>query len=263
MGGVTIWDHHGRFTKKRFVKVYLPYYILLAIVVAVYAVFHLYRFNVKQLVLYVLNLQWFSTQIDGLNHLWFLTVLMIAYLLTPWVKEFHTKRPMLFVSVFLICCVVEFLLVKKFYGFFAWLALYFAGMLLGAHYSKKLANMVLLASFGMLVVLTAMFEPDWLTQQEYKYHAIWLHWVLGTFLFLLFYRVLSSMIREQKKGSLVKHLDGISYEVYLIHHPLILGPLTMMSLTKYVWLNILLLLFTVYVLARLFHYLCSFSKSLV
>lgn len=71
------------FYKKRVAKVYIPYLIWLLVVIAIYAVFHLYHFNVKQIVLYLLNLQRFSVPIDGLNHLWFLTVLMFGYLLTP------------------------------------------------------------------------------------------------------------------------------------------------------------------------------------
>ena len=90
------------FYKKRFVKVYLPYYIILTIVIVIYAVFRLYKFNAKQILLYLLNLQWFSTPIDGLNHLWFLTVLMVGYLLTPWVKRLLDKHPVWFILVFVV-----------------------------------------------------------------------------------------------------------------------------------------------------------------
>ena len=88
------------FYKKRLVKVYIPFLILVVLVVGVYAVFHLYRPNPRQLILYLFSLQWFSTPIEGLNHLWFLTVLMIGYLLTPWAKLFNKKYPVLFVLFF-------------------------------------------------------------------------------------------------------------------------------------------------------------------
>ena len=125
------------FYKKRFVKVFLPYYIFLAIVIVVYALFKLYKFDAQQILLYLLNLQWFSTPIDGLNHLWFLTVLMVGYLLTPWAKRLLDKHPVWFTLVFVVCCVAEFALVEKFYSFCAWVALYFAGMLFGRYFSKK------------------------------------------------------------------------------------------------------------------------------
>lgn len=106
------------FYKKRFLKVYLPYFVWVVLIVSIYLLFHLYKPRVFQMVLYLLNLQWFSTPIDGLNHLWFLTVLMVGYLLTPWVKKTLKETPLLFILAFLICCVVEFIIVKKFYSFF-------------------------------------------------------------------------------------------------------------------------------------------------
>ena len=251
------------FYKKRFVKVYLPYYIILAIVIVIYAVFRLYKFNAKQILLYLLNLQWFSTPIDGLNHLWFLTVLMVGYLLTPWVKRLLDKHPVWFILVFVVCCVAEFVLVKKFYSFCAWVALYFAGMLFGHYYSKKTSNLVLLVSSIVLAILLVLFKPEWLSQDEFVHHTIWFHWVLGLFLFVSLFRLLPLIVKSEKKHSLIKHLDSISYEVYLVHHPLILGPLSMMFVTKFAWLNVLIMLLAVYVLSRALHYICSFTKSLV
>ena len=250
------------FYKKRFIKVLLPYYIFLVIIIAIYWVFQLYQFNAKQILLYLLNLQCLSTPIEGLNHLWFLTVLMVGYLWTPWVKRFLKKYPVLLVVAFVACCVAEFVLVRKFYSFCAWVALYFAGMLFGFYYSKKTSNLVLLISSVVLAVLLVLFKPDWLTQFEFRSYTIWLHWVLGLFLFVFLFRVLPLVINPEKYLFL-KHLDSISYEVYLIHHPLILGPLSMMFLTPYVGLNILVLLVMVYILSRLLHFVCSFTKSMI
>ena len=251
------------FYKKRFVKVFLPYYIFLAIVIVVYAVFKLYKFNAQQILLYLLNLQWFSTPIDGLNHLWFLTVLMVGYLLTPWIKRLVEKHLVWFLLVFVVCSVMEFVFVRKFYSFCAWVALYFAGMLFGYYYSKKTSNLLLLISSIFLAVLLVLFKPDWLNQYEFRYYTIWLHWILGLFLFVALFRFLPRFINTNKKYSIIKHFDSISYEVYLVHHPLILGPLSMLFLTPYVWLNILLFLFAVYILSRLLHHISSFSKSLL
>ena len=251
------------FYKKRFVKVYLPYFVWVTLIVCVYVLFHLYKPNKWQLVLYFFNLQCFSTPIDGLNHLWFLTVLMVGYLLTPWVKKIHKKYPLFCVLTFLICCVIEFVIIKKFYSFFAWVALYFAGMMYGAYYSKKLSNVVILVAAVFLMVMGMSFKIDWLTQIEYRYHTIWLHWTLGLFLFAFFYRVLPKLVKLDKKYVALKHWDQISYEVYLTHHPLILGPLSMMFITRYSLLNVLLMLMAVYVLSRALHDVNSFTNKLL
>lgn len=246
------------FYKKRFVKVYLPYLVWVTIIVVVYTSFHLYHFTTKQLILYLLNLQWFSTPIEGLNHLWFLTVLMICYLLTPWVKILLKKYPVLFIVFFLSCCVIEFALVKKFYSLFAWVALFFAGLLLGSYYSKKILNVTLIVSTVALISLGLFFKQDWLIKAEYSHYSIWLHWCLGLFLFVLLYKLLSYLIKSDKKYAVIKHFDKISYEVYLTHHPLILGPLSMMFITQYCMVNILIMLVTVYILSRVLNYVNSF-----
>ena len=195
--------------------------------------------------------------------MWFLTVLLVSYLLTPWVKKLHNKKPFLFIFVFALFCIVEFILVRKFYSFCAWVALYFAGMLFGMYYSKRTLNLSLIIGAIALVVLLLWYKSDLLIQYEFRHYAIWLHWILGSFLFVVLFRLLPLVVKPNKEHLLLKHLDSVSYEVYLIHHPLILGPLSIMSLTSYVWLNILLLLGVVYVLSRLFHYVSSFSKTLI
>lgn len=251
------------FYKKRFVKVYLPYLFWVVLIVGVYAIFHLYKPSIWQMVLYFFNLQWFSTPIDGLNHLWFLTVLMVGYLLTPWAKKLLKRKPSIFILVFLIGCVVEFLIVKKFYSFFAWVALYVAGLLYGNYYSKKMSNIVLVVSAAVLIVKGVLFGLGWLTQAEDRYFNIWMHWMLGLFLFVLLFRILPHLVKPEKKHSVVTHVDKISYEVYLTHHPLILGPLSMMFVTRYSLMNILLMLIAVYVLSRFLHYISSLTQKLL
>ena len=251
------------FYKKRFLKVYLPYFVWVVLIVSIYLLFHLYKPRVFQMVLYLLNLQWFSTPIDGLNHLWFLTVLMVGYLLTPWVKKTLKENPLLFILAFLICCVVEFIIVKKFYSFFAWMALYIAGLLYGCYYSKKLSNIVLVVSSALLIGFGVLYASGRMTQADSRFSNIWLHWVLGLFLFAFFYRILPYLVRSEKKYAAIMHLDHISYEVYLTHHPLILGPLSMMFLTRFKCLNILLMLLAVFALSRILNVVGTFAKKLI
>jgi len=169
---------------------------------------------------------------------------------------------MLCIVAFLMCCIIEFVLVKKFYSFFAWVALYFVGMLFGGYYSKKTSNLVLVVSAAVLIVFGILFYPSWLTQtSDYRYHTIWFHWVLGLFLFSLLFRILPHLIKAEKKHAALMHVDNISYEVYLTHHPLILGPLSMMFITQYSLVNILLFLIAVYILSSLLHYISSIIQK--
>lgn len=242
------------FYKKRFFKVYLPYIFWTFIIVVVYSLFSLYHVTVKQIFFYLLALQWFTTPIVGLNHLWFLTVLVICYMVTPWVKRLLTKRsPFLFISFFLVCCAVEFLFVKKFYGLCAWISLYVFGLVFGSFYSKKFSNIVLIMSFGVLMVLGIRFRMVLLDGVESKEYEVWIKWFLGLFLFTVLFRCLSKISIPKHKFDLISHLDKYSYDIYLVHHPMILGPLSMMYVTKCSCLNIVAVLVSSYLLSRLFH----------
>lgn len=244
------------FYKKRFLKVYLPYILWTFIIVVVYSVFVLYHVTVKQIFFYLLALQWFTTPIEGLNHLWFLTVLMICYVVTPWVKRLLTKRsPFLFISFLLVCCVVEFLFVKKFYSLCAWISLYVFGLVFGAFYSERFSNIVLAISAIVLVVLGIRFNLVFLESVETKEYAIWLKWFLGLFLFAVLFRCFTKLSIPIHSFDLISHLDKYSYDIYLIHHPLILGPLSMMHITKCSFMNIVFVLLAVYLFSRLFHLL--------
>ena len=241
------------FYKKRFVKVYLPYILWVLLIVVLYSVFGLYRVTFKQIVFYVLNLQSFATPIEGLNHLWFLTVLMFCYLTTPWVKKIMTKYELCFFVLFIVFCIVEFLFLKKLYSLFAWIVLYYVGLVFGLHYSKRFSNIILVVCAVVLIIFGMEFKIDMLTSEGSTEYSTWLHCVLGLFLFSVLFRCLSSSSILNDKIEFVSHFDKLSYYVYLIHNPLIMGPLSLMFITKYCSLNVIIMLVSVYLLAYVFH----------
>ena len=48
--------------------------------------------------------------------------------------------------------------------------------------------------------------------------------------------------------------DKISYDVYLVHQFMILGPMSLMALTKYAWLNVTLIVALIIALAFAVNY---------
>ena len=122
---------------------------------------------------------------------------------------------------------------------------------------------MLVVSAAILIVIGVLLGSGCLMHADDRYYNIWLHWMLGLFLFVLLFRLLSHLVKADKKHAVVMHVDKISYEVYLTHHPLILGPLSMMFISRYNMMNILLMLITVYILSRLLHYYSSFTQKIL
>lgn len=72
--------------------------------------------------------------------------------------------------------------------------------------------------------------------------------MLGVFIFLQL-KVILKKVDLNKIGKLLKLSDAYSFEVYLVHQLLILGPFSLLALTGYSLVNILIMLLGVCVLA--------------
>lgn len=67
------------------------------------------------------------------------------------------------------------------------------------------------------------------------------HVVLGAFLFVLM-RIVFEKTNLNRMSWLLSFTDKYTYELYLVHHMLILGPFSLMSVTGILPLNILIIL---------------------
>ena len=142
------------FYRKRLLRVYVPYILVVAVVLLIQGLKGTWQFNVRDVLIYLLNLQGFiSTTVDGLNHLWFLSVLMICYLLVPWLQRLLNHNPRLLIGGVIAASLLEFLLIQKMYSTCAWIVLFIAGMVYGKYESPKMSLSVLI---GAAVLMTGM-----------------------------------------------------------------------------------------------------------
>ena len=120
------------FAKKRLIKVYIPFIIVVLSCVAIYKIFNVADVSIRTIVPYILNIQGFVGEgIAGLNHLWFLSVLMICYFITPIAQKILKYKSIWFVVVWIILCIIEFGVIQKMQSVVAWIMLYLLGMCWG------------------------------------------------------------------------------------------------------------------------------------
>ena len=210
---------------------------------------------------YAFNLQAFATPIEGFNHLWFLSVIMICYIITPMVKYLLRNKPYLFLSLLVLGCVVEFVFVQKMYSMAAWVVLYCIGMCLGC-YDTKIVNTATTIISGLgLAIIMVFFQLQHLTDSAWAHYSVWLHCVLAIFVFSSLYAILTKV--EVKLPKCLQFVNNISYEVYLIHHILILGPLSLLFVTSSETINILLILIITFVLSYALNQLMNLIKRVL
>lgn len=118
------------FVKKRFVKVYIPFILVVLCCVAIYIIFNITALSFRNIIPYVFNIQGLvGDEIEGLNHLWFLSVLMICYFITPIAQKILKYTSIWFAVLWIIVSAVEFGFVQKMQSVAAWVLLYLFGML--------------------------------------------------------------------------------------------------------------------------------------
>lgn len=245
------------FYMKRLIRVYVPYILVVAVVLLIQGLIGAWQFNIRDIIIYLCNLQGFiKPSVSGLNHLWFLSVLMICYLLVPWLQRLLNYKPWLLAGVVIAASLVEFLFVQKMYVNCAWILLFVAGMVYGKYESPMVSLSVLVCAAILIAGMLPFFRLEYLLDAEWAHYCIWLHCVLAVFIFAAIYCLLPKVVSENANLPISKQIDKISYEVYLVHHPLIMGPLALLTITPYVGLNIAIILITTVALSYVCMYVC-------
>ena len=249
--------HTWEFYKKRITKVYVPYIFFVSVFLLLQGVLGTWQFNLRDVAIYALNLQGFlSTTVDGLNHLWFLSVLMICYLITPLLQRLFKFYPWWLLAVVVAASIVEFVFVKKMYPVCAWIVLYIAGMAYGRYAKPKVSLSIMIAAAVVLAGMLPFFSVNLLVDADWAHYSVWLHFTLATFIFAAMYYSIPKIVSKDTKFPILKQIDSVSYEIYLIHFPLIMGPLALLTITPYAGLNIAIILISTIALAYVCMYVC-------
>lgn len=246
------------FYKKRIVKIYIPFIIVVLLFAGIYKILGVESVSWRQLIPYVFNMQAFVRPIEGLNHMWFLSVIIICYIITPIVKYLLNNKPYLFVSLLVLASVVEFVFVQKMYSIAAWIVLYCIGMCMGHFDTKMVRVSTTIVSCVGLAIIMLFFQLQHLTDPAWAHYSVWLHCVLAISLFVVLYTILSKLAFRLPKC--LQFVNNISYEVYLIHHILILGPLSLLFITPSNLVNILLILIITFVLSYMLSLILNVIK---
>lgn len=193
----------------------------------------------------------------GQEHLWFMQVIFICYLLLPLVDFILTKNVP--IPIILAITLFGIALHLHYTPTLIWIALYFIGYAMGRWRStivcitlvSVVATIYLAGGQGGLV--QSMAEPQIIGLLT---HVVFGIVVFGLFLIAAQYitlpRVLSRMV--QMPGA---------YEVYLVHPLFLMGPCALLALTEIRALNITLALMAVMLTASAFYLLSKQINKLI
>ena len=242
IGNVTV------FYNKRLKKILIPYYLVFIPFGIIEFIFARDVFSIKD---YAMGLVLCST-IKGAGHLWFIPTILMCYLITPLLREYRNKcvegkRTIVVFTVLGI--IITTVLIQGFTSFNpAWICCYVIGYDLGMNENGKyISEKILMIVAGVFAVVYC----DYIVNIDFTGFGTiknYNHVMLGVFIFLLL-KVIFEKVNLSRVGKLLILSDAYSFEVYLVHVILILGPFSLLALTRYSLVNILIMLLVVCVLA--------------
>lgn len=220
----------GKFYRRRFFKILIPYVIWIIIYYLYYVDQEYYPFQLSQLLEYLLTG-------EVASHFYFIVILIQFYALMPlWVKVFPKIRPLFLLTgslVLTVFCYYEMPGILSLFGlddfmyndrlFTSYLFFWTAGCCAGLHYDALLAfvrrrKAVILASFGVLAAVeVALFYQTMMQAYFFKWDIL-VHFaycsvaILATLLLSL-----GLASRKWVASPWFRRLDRATFSIYLSH----------------------------------------------
>lgn len=221
------------FIKKRCLRIYVPLWLTLPLVVAVeYLILH--TIDLKTLLFNVVGLGWARPFGMG-GHLWYITLMMFLYLVFVLFSRLRLdKNRLIYWLVGYVALLVVYVLGEKHFRTFSSVASVITVFLASLLFFKSGDLMRLCQRWTKTVLFVTIFAlllSWWMYVQGWHFT----HKAIATFSsfsagFALFMSLLT-FIKATKESLIIKYFAKISYEVYLVHSPLL--PLTTYALKHF------------------------------
>lgn len=244
--------HIGSWLYKRGIKILIPMYIFM-IFLFIYRAVALDQINIKHYILHLFNVQGFTGGVQGAGHLWFLTVIMLCYLITPLLNNvknrgFSLKNLVIILAALIVIDIMVTCFISAMIGrFVCFMLLYSVAYFYSFKQQKKTStkSLILFTAIAIFAVFCRL-GAKYLIDGTVLYDSVIVTYsqsIFGAWIFLFIYYFKDKIPTSR----LIKHFDDISFAIYITHYMFIVGPFSVMSLTKYAAINIVLVLAFSYV----------------
>lgn len=244
-----------KFYKKSFQKILIDYYVVVIVAFLMLAVF----FSEKVSIFTLIKVLLLYGNLSGGEHLWYIPYCLFCYLITPFLSRYfdYSKSKYRFIR-FLLLSIIVIVVTETFLNYFrsAWIFCYILGFFLGRisiEVNDRLYKNISVLIVSMAILLNAIriiqdyvvkFELEGILANLYIRFSNYAHVALGVALFLLFKLCFAKVFKKGYPNfvkTICSYSDKYSYDVYLVHQFVILGPFSLMDLTKHIGINLALI----------------------
>ncbi len=234
-------DDELLFYKKQFIKILVPYYIVIAFAIIAQLLFVRNEISVAHIVKSILC---YGT-LSGGEHLWFVPTILFCYILTPFFDKlnnyiFKKKYSLLYC---LITFVALSVVVKLYVPYFnsAWIACFYLSHVLGKNevnnrINPKLCKIMIYISAMCLVSIQIVIsnilslKMTGIIDIFFNIMCDYGHTFLGVSIVLLLLDIFRGRMIPLFVMKPIAFLDFISYEGYLVHQFFILGAFSLLTI---------------------------------
>lgn len=262
----------------RFFRIYIDYFLLIMPIIALYFIFHpSYITNVLALKMLIA-----FQRVPGGGHLWYVPYILLCSLLCIfyWLIHADIQGYVRLLKVLLITFLIQVLIMETFFSYFnsAWINCYYLGFVIGIIVKKKelRAYNVIKRSIAFVAIVLNLIQItiDFIVTDFvftgfalgcYHRFCNYAHVFLGISLFLVLHDVFYNFdfIKGKHFRNFFEMSDKYSYDIYLVHQFLILGPFSLMSFTSSFTMNIIIILILICFFAFLLNKASQFALKLL
>ncbi len=236
-----------QFSKQRYVRIAEPIVIWMLAVVIINRICG-YSITIKQVLSHLFNLEIFLPQIYGMDHLWFVSVIMLCYILKWLIDYFNVNLHLCLVILIGILAVFFLLDDTNWITYIICIITFTVGLLCGGGQVFYVHNASIITSVLMITISVFIRLIGWrLLDGSTIYYIVvgFTQMIIGISFFFCLMRFAPSLERMYKNEYVRKSVDwlnSINYEFYIVHYLYICGSL---AISKYVQNNIMMFLSTV------------------
>lgn len=251
---------------KRIKKIMIPVWIWVMVVNLIYVIKGM-TISTTSVIAYIFDLQgWFGAS-NGLEHLWFLSVIMICYLLTPMLNKLKDIRekvffiPIVLFVVSILCSYVDVKVGRYVFEINLYIMAYYYSFFEEKLKSKKI-NVVIYIGLIVLSMITRIVLKKYIDGTVLYSNIV----VLCTQSIIGFsvFRLIRQFKFNNLNVTLVNHLDGISYYMYIVHYIFCVGPIDIIDRWgKLYFIQILATVALSYICALILKVIIQFINNIV
>ena len=218
-------------------------------------------FTLKNVIMNFAFLSWFD-KMPGVGHFWFVTMIMICYV--SFVIITHVRKPSLLNGggkflLLMIAVLIQYLMdLSGLPGFMITILFITDIVFIDAPHVYSIVNNSKYSAFVLTITIILSVTTIILLYNDYYVSHRTTSYLLMNASGIMWFLLLMKLGNRTKLNALIVYISTISYEIYLVHHPLNTGPWNVYHLTHHPLIAFVLVTVGTYMIAAPLHKVGNF-----